>query len=171
MADEARSTEPMPLGAKLWVAGLVVMLLLAASVLAAASRMPRSLAMTSVAGIERLTGIELPQNTEIVEARYSAPAASQGRFAWAMLRMPREEAISLLQSERFKDTFERGERIVEGRSKPGFGDHFEVWRPEAAQSVASASTPLDLASETWNVLAQADLDDPEVATVYLVMTR
>jgi|LSQX01.3.fsa_nt_gb hypothetical protein len=29
MAEDARATEPMPLGAKLWVAGVCVMLLLA----------------------------------------------------------------------------------------------------------------------------------------------
>jgi len=171
MDEQFEVDEPMPLGAKLWVAGFGVMVVLAVGVVVAARSVPDTLAMTTVEGIERLGALELPVDTEIIEARYSAPAASQGRYAWAMLRMPREEAISLLQSERFGDSFARGERILQDVRKPGFGRHFEQWRPEAAESVASATTPLDLASDTWNVLAQADLDHPEAAKLYLYMTR
>lgn len=171
MACEAAAKEPMPLTAKLWMGGFVTMVVLAVGVVVAARSVPDTLAMTSVEGIERLGALELPADTEIIEARYSAPAASQGRIAWAMLRMDREDAVALLQSERFGDSFARGERILQDGRKPGFGRHFKQWRPGAAQYVASASTPLDLASEGWHVLAQADLDDPEVAKVYLMMTR
>ncbi|MFO8081169.1 MAG: hypothetical protein R6V07_12825 [Armatimonadota bacterium] len=175
MAHESPSTEPMPLTAKLWIAGFVVMFVLAGSAHFAARHVPKTVAMTSVEGIERLSGLDLPPQTQIINARYSAPAMSQGRIAWAILEMPRVDALVLLKSDSFGDTFTRDERILESfYGNPGefFGERIEAWEPAQAREVASASTvDIGVDDDAWGAIAQADLDDPHTATVYLLMQR
>ncbi|MBD3291389.1 MAG: hypothetical protein GF393_00585 [Armatimonadia bacterium] len=175
MTGEAAAKEPMPLGAKLWLAGFVVMFALAGAAYLAIPHMPKTIAMTSVEGIERLSGIILPPQTRIINARYSAPAMSQGRIAWAVLEMPRDAAIQFMRSEAFGDTFTRDERMLEspyGDAGDFFGERIEAWEPAQAEEVASASTvDIGVADDAWGAMAQADLDDPHTATVYLLMQR
>ena len=165
----------MPLGAKLWLAGFVAMFAFAGAAYLAAPHVPKTVAMTSVEGIERLSGVDLPPETRIINARYSAPAMSQGRTAWAVLEMPREDALVLLRSEAFRDTFARDERILEspyGDAGDFFGERIEAWEPARAEEVASASTvDIGVDDDAWGAIVQADLSDPMIATVYLLMRR
>jgi hypothetical protein len=167
--------QSMPLGAKLWLAGFVAMFVLAGSAHFAARHVPKTVAMTSVEGIERLSGVDLPASARIINARYSAPAMSQGRTAWAVLEMPREDALALLKSEPFGDTFTREERILEGPygvTADFFGERIEKWRPETAEQAASAHTAAwEITDDHWDAMAQADLDHPRRSVVYLQMQR
>jgi hypothetical protein len=96
-------------------------------------------------------------------------------MAWAVLQMPRDDAIQLLRSEAFGDTFTRDERTLEsfyGDWGEFFGERIEAWEPAQASEVASASTvDIGVDDDAWGATAQADLDDPHTATVYLLMRR
>lgn len=103
MADEARTTEPIPLGAKLWGAGLCLMLLaggtgIATNVLMLSFDSMATVAIGSIEGVERLGGIEIPENARLVGACLRHSMMDLDPPAWAVLEMPRDGARKMLRT-------------------------------------------------------------------------
>lgn len=173
MAADARATEPMPLGAKVWVAGLCLMLLAAgtgiASVMVGWSfRLPRTVAIGSIEGVERLGGIEIPDSARLVGARLTHSVVDLDPLGWAILKMPRDDARRMLRTPPLVAPTRDG-RPVNDAWKPFDGELAGEWRPDEAEEWMGAWIG-DSRPEFWHVNALADLDR-EPARVYLLLER
>jgi hypothetical protein len=172
MGESITRQEPIPLTAKLWLAGVVLMLLaLAASVGANALRWNdtmETVKIGSVHGVERLAGIDIPGSARLVNARLRHSMVDLDPLAWAILEMPRADARKMLTSKPLHamDQERKPLRNEGGR----FGDErIEDWRPDEAEEWFAALVGEER-REPWHVTALADLDE-EPARVYLLLER
>ena len=175
MAAEARDAEieqrrPMPLAAKLWLAGVVLMVLASATSLVLGWKMDpmATVAIGSIEGVERLGGIDIPEGARLVNARLRASMIDQDPIAWAVLDMPRADARHMLRQPPLVDP--GGDRAMLTDQWGQFGGkQIEGWQPESAEEWMSAYV-VESRREYWNANALADLDQ-EPARVYLLLER
>jgi len=123
-------------------------------------------AIASLQGVERITRLEFPDGTRLVEARGSEAMNAGVR---AVLLMPRSAAKGFLSQERFVSG-------VSAAQRPTFrGWHFRrspaSWCPGAATPFLAATDARPPHGESYFAAAVADLSDPATAAVYLQWTR
>jgi len=167
--DGSNEWQRTPLAAKFMLAGCAVLAVSVLTAIASPRGLDNTVAIGSLAGLEALTDVQFPAGTTLVNARYSAPAASQGRSAWAVLEMPSEAARQLLTNSPFGDATSES-RSMQDSYGHFFGHNIEGWHPDGAKSFLSASTVTRTLGE-WDVAALANMDDEEAAIVYLYIVQ
>jgi hypothetical protein len=173
MAEETRVAEPMPLGAKLWVAGLLVMLLAVGTSVASVMvnwsfEMPRTVAIGTIEGVERLGGIEIPSGARLIGARMTHSVVDLDPIGWAILEMPRDDARMMLRTPPLVEPDYDG-RPVSDDWRPWDDELADEWRPDQAEKWIGAVVGKSR-REFWHVNALADFDR-EPARVYLLLER
>lgn len=127
---------------------------------------PRVFPIASVAGVERMAGVQFPTGARLVEAR--------GHTGWkgalrATIIVPKATVQPFLMAPPFDTELSSGER-------PDWADWYGFpstpsWAPaDPEQSIAASGSEWD-GSDIRAWWALADVSDPEMATVYLEWTR
>jgi len=169
-ADDGRRS-PIPLPGKLWMAGLGLMMVAAAVAVVAAAITDDPMATVeigSIAGVERLGGIDVPDGARLVNARLRQSIVDQDPISWAVIDMPRAAAREMLTQPPFIDPGGQPGRLSDDYGQFG-GKRIEAWHPDAADEWLSAWIGEDR-RDAWHVIALADLDE-EPARVYLLLER
>ncbi len=172
MPDQGAEEEPMSLAAKLWGAGLALMLLasivtLATHITLSRDSMP-TVAIGSVEGVERLGGIDIPENARLVNARLRHSMIDLDPLAWAILEMPRDAARQMFKSPPFAEGEHDARPVSDAWGR--FGDErIEGWHPDEAEVWMGAMVGQER-RQFWHINALADLDE-EPARVYMLLER
>ncbi len=162
---------PMPLAGKLWLAGLGLMILASVTHIAVAVTYDapmETVAIGSIAGVERLGGIDIPDGARLVNARLRASIADLDPIAWAIIDMPRADARAMLRRPPLVDPGGDSAKLSDDWGRFG-AKRIEAWRPDAADEWMCAWVGEER-REFWHVNALADLDQ-EPARVYLLLER
>jgi hypothetical protein len=162
----------MPLAAKLWLAGLVLMLAAVVASFVGISMVGGDTFSTvrigSVGGVAALGGIEIPDSARLVGARLRHSIMDLDPIAWAILEMPREDAQRMLRTAPLAAPDYDGRPVTNDWS-PWDDDLSAEWRPDDAEDWTGASIGKER-HEAWHVTALADMDE-ETSRVYLVLER
>lgn len=172
MAHAEAAAEPLPLTAKLWLAGIVLMIASVVASFVGISMLGDDIFSTvrigSVEGVAVLGGIEIPESARLVGARLRHSVIDQDPIAWAVLEMPRDDAREMLRTAPLAEPRYDG-RPVTNDWYPWDDELAAEWHPDAAEKWMGAWIGEER-HEAWHVNALADLDE-EPARVYLLLER